>query len=122
MTDEGITFPDGKATTEPTLRHPDGESVSTATSDAQAAIAAIDWDARLQAAVEATIAERDRRRNERAEFARRRNWGVEQRHKTKLNRVANTGPSLATPQLTEPSPVGETGTEQPQNDKRGSAQ
>jgi len=35
----------------------------------------IDWDARLRVAVEATLAARIRRRNERAAFAETRNWG-----------------------------------------------
>jgi hypothetical protein len=92
----GITFPDGKATGEPTVRCPSGESP-------------IDWDARLREAVAQTIAARDRRRNERVELRRRRDWGLQQRYAAKEKRVANTGPS-------------DTGTEQPQNDKRGSAQ
>lgn len=51
----------------------------------------IDWDARLRAAVEATLARRAERRNERAALATSRRRGLEQRHANKLAR--NSGPS-----------------------------
>lgn len=71
MTDAGNTYPDGEPT------------------DAQAAVAAIDWDARLRDAVAATLAARDRRRNQRVVLARNRDWGLQQRHRTKLDRTQN---------------------------------
>jgi hypothetical protein len=46
----------------------------------------IDWDARLRAAVEKTLAEKARRRAERLEFQTRRNHGLVARHARKLAR------------------------------------
>lgn len=57
--------------------------------DAQAAFAAIDWDARLKDAVVKTIAARDRRRNEREVFAENRAWGLQQRYRAKEARNRN---------------------------------
>lgn len=47
----------------------------------------IDWEARLKAAVEKTLRDRDAKRAERAMFAERRNYGLVQRHNTKLARI-----------------------------------
>lgn len=46
-----------------------------------------DWEARLKAAVEKTLRERERKKEERAEFARRRAYGLVQRHGAKLARL-----------------------------------
>lgn len=46
----------------------------------------VDWEARLRAATEKTLAERERRRNERAAFKARRDHGLAQRHARKLAR------------------------------------
>lgn len=54
--------------------------------DASEAFIAVDWQRRLQAAVEQTIARRVARRAERAEFKRRRDYGLQQRHARKLAR------------------------------------
>jgi hypothetical protein len=75
----------------PTLRASSGESaekpaVPLSVFDAQSAVAAIDWDARLKAAVAKTIAARDRRRNERVVFAENRAWGLQQRYRAKEDR------------------------------------
>jgi hypothetical protein len=61
------------------ITSPDGEAIT------------FDWDARLRAAVEATITARDRRRNERAAMNTARTYGLAQRHATKLAR--NRGPA-----------------------------
>jgi len=45
-----------------------------------------DWEKRLKIAVEKTLAARDARRTKRAEFKRRRDWGLAQRHAQKLAR------------------------------------
>ncbi|MET8150240.1 hypothetical protein ACIBSW_13115 [Actinoplanes sp. NPDC049668] len=49
----------------------------------------IDWEARLRAAVEETLRKRAQRRDERAEFKRRRDYGLQQRHAAKLARQQN---------------------------------
>lgn len=46
----------------------------------------IDWDARLRAAVEKTLADRAARKAERQEFQRRRDFGLEARYRNKTAR------------------------------------
>lgn len=70
----------------------------------------IDWDARLQAAIDQTTRRKANRRREREAFSRRRKYGLEQRHAAKLNRgprgtsdhVSNESPTPTKPQVTEP--------------------
>lgn len=47
----------------------------------------IDWDERLRAAVEATLRKRAAKRAERAEFKRRRDYGLVQRYALKTARI-----------------------------------
>jgi hypothetical protein len=54
------------------------------------AVAGIDWEQRLRAAVEQTLARRIAQRDERADKQRRRNYGLEQRHARKLARNVRT--------------------------------
>jgi hypothetical protein len=98
----------------PGITSPPGELM------AAEAFAAIDWDARLRNAVAATIAGRQRRRDERAAFALRRAQGLRTRYAAKNahNRgptsasddVSNPRPTHPNRQVTATTPDGETGT------------
>jgi hypothetical protein len=56
--------------------------------------AAIDWDARLRAAVTKTITDRAARRDQRTQLNNPRAYGLAARHRNKLNRGAAMEPTL----------------------------
>lgn len=60
------------------ITSPDGEPI------------AIDWDARLRSAVQATLNARARKRDLRADLNERRNAGLAARHRNKLNHTRST--------------------------------